>query len=57
MPDEDIPGLGIHLMHGETLKALLWRVFEGEHPEDIFVELWANADHVGMEDLFGGMDE
>lgn len=56
MADDEIPGLGIHMMRGEVLKHLLWRVFEGEHPEVVYMEMFANADHVKLSDLLGGDD-
>lgn len=50
-------GLGVHMLMGETLKELLWRVHEGEHPEVVYMEMYANADHIGLADLLTEEDE
>lgn len=57
MTDEDIPGLGIHMMRGETLLNMLRRVQRGEEAEDVYMEMFANADHIGLDDLLGGVGE
>jgi hypothetical protein len=37
--------LGWHVISGEHLLELLQRVAEGEDPDMVFAELWANAEH------------
>lgn len=43
-------GLGVHVLTGETLLALLRRVGEGEDPDEVYMEMYANAEHVSMEE-------
>ena len=38
--------LGWHVMSGEQLMEMLQRAADGEDPDLLFAELWANADHV-----------
>lgn len=44
--------LGWHVIHGEDLLIALRRVREGENPDMVYAELWANAEHehVGPEE-------
>jgi hypothetical protein len=46
--------LGVHMLLGETLLALLRRVEAGERADDVYVEMFANADHVSVDDLLEG---
>ena len=39
-------GLGVHVLLGETLLGLLRRVEAGETADDVYVEMYASADHV-----------
>jgi hypothetical protein len=43
--------LGIHMLLGEQLLALLRRVEAGETADDVYLEMYANADHVSVDDL------
>ena len=47
-------GLGIHVVTGETLLALLRRVGEGEDADEVYMETYANAEHLSVEE---GEDE
>lgn len=47
-------GLGVHVLLGETLLDLLRRVEAGELAEDVYVEMFVNAEHVSDEE---GEDE
>ena len=47
-------GLGVHVLTGETLLAMLRRVGEGEDPDEVYMEMYANALHVSDEE---GEDE
>ena len=38
--------LGWHVIAGDHLLDMLTRVSEGEDPDMVFAELWANAEHV-----------
>jgi hypothetical protein len=44
--DED---LGWHVISGEQLLEALRRVAEGENPDIVYAEIWANADHEVIE--------
>lgn len=46
MADDETVGLGVHVLKGETLLHLLRRVHEGEHPDEVYMEMYANALHV-----------
>ena len=39
------PALGWHVISGEDLLAALRRVADGESPDLVYAELWANAEH------------
>ena len=41
--------LGVHVLMGETLLDLLRRVEAGESAEDVYVEMFASAEHVGVD--------
>jgi hypothetical protein len=43
-------GLGVHVLLGETLLELLRRVEAGEDAESVYMEMYASADHVSLED-------
>jgi hypothetical protein len=47
------PSLGVHVMTGETLLKLLRRVQYGENADEVYAEMYANADHLSAADLFG----
>jgi hypothetical protein len=38
--------LGIHILTGEMLLAMLHRVEDGEGAEDVYMETYANATHI-----------
>lgn len=38
--------LGVHMMLGETLMSMLRRVEAGETADDVYMEMFANAEHV-----------
>lgn len=38
--------LGWHVICGHTLLDLLRRAHDGEDPDMVFAEAWANADHI-----------
>ena len=42
--------LGWHVISGEDLLAMLRRVSEGEDPDMVYAEEWANAEHERIED-------
>ena len=42
---EAVPDLGWHVISGELLLEALRRVAEGEDPDLVYAELWANAEH------------
>lgn len=42
--------LGWHVISGELLLESLRRVAEGEDPDLVFAELWANAEHEHVEE-------
>ena len=42
--------LGWHVISGELLLDSLVRVSEGEDPDWVYAELWANADHEDYRD-------
>lgn len=44
MPDDPDP-LGYHVMPGTLLLDLLRRAHNGEDPDLLYAEAWANADH------------
>lgn len=44
--------LGVHMMMGEMLLAMLQRVEAGEKADDVYMEMYASADHVSVNDLF-----
>lgn len=37
--------LGWHVISGEQILNMLYDVASGEHPDVIFMEMWANAEH------------
>jgi len=39
-----MPGMGLWVIHGETLIQALRRTHEGEDPDIVYAELYANAD-------------
>lgn len=41
--------LGWHVISGEDLLAMLRRVENGENPDLVYAEEWANADHEKIE--------
>lgn len=41
--------LGWHVINGEHLLEMLRRAAQGEDPDLLFAELWANADHTRIE--------
>jgi len=43
--NEEIPDLGWHVISGEDLLEMLRRVEDGENPELVYIEEWANAEH------------
>jgi hypothetical protein len=43
--DEPARDLGWHVISGELLLDALRRVGEGEDPDLVYAELWANASH------------
>jgi hypothetical protein len=45
------PPLGWHVISGEDLLAMLRRVANGEDPDMVYAEEWANADHEKMDNL------
>ena len=49
MIDDEPPGLGIHILAGETLLHMLRRVGAGEAANDVYAELYANAEHIRTE--------
>ena len=49
--------LGVHMLLGETLLELLRRVEAGETANDVYAEMYANADFVSVDDLRAEGDE
>jgi hypothetical protein len=45
-----VSDLGIHILTGEMLLALLHRVEAGEGAEDVYMETYANAEHISTEE-------
>ena len=54
---DDPPHLGVHMLMGETLLYLLRRVEAGEGADDVYAEMYANADFVTTADLLTEGDE
>ena len=46
---DSIVTLGWHVISGEDLLAMLHRVSEGEDPDMVYMEEYANADHERVE--------
>ena len=46
---DNTPPLGWHVISGEDLLAMLRRVANGENPDMVYAEEWANADHKKVE--------
>jgi hypothetical protein len=46
----EMSGLGIHILTGEMLLEMLHRVEDGEGAEAVYMETYANAEHIGGED-------
>ena len=42
--------LGVHIIAGEHLLSMLRRVEAGESAEDVYVEMFANAEHVTIDE-------
>lgn len=49
--------LGVHFISGEHLKRLLWFVHEGEHPEVVYMQMYAGSEHVTEDELRAEGDE
>jgi hypothetical protein len=45
-----VSDLGIHILTGEMLLAMLHRVEDGEGAEDVYMETYANAHHIDNEE-------
>lgn len=37
--------LGVHILRGEVLLAMLQRVEAGETADDVYIEMYSNAEH------------
>lgn len=42
--------LGVHMLLGETLLAMLWEVHRGSHPDVVYAEMYASAEQLSEDD-------